>query len=65
MHLSTANSSFRTERLMIALGMIVRHELPGRSWRQSNDLNAFADENAAECVRVFRVPIENQIVLAA
>jgi hypothetical protein len=28
-------------------------------------LNAFADENAAECVRVFRIPIENQIALAA
>src|ERR1700682_1457286 len=25
----------------------------GRSWRQPNDLNAFAHENAAECVRVF------------
>jgi hypothetical protein len=28
-------------------------------------LNAFADENAAECVRVFHIPIENQIALAA
>src|ERR1017187_9680875 len=36
-----------------------------RSCRQSNDLNAFSDENAAQCVRVFRIPIENQIALAA
>jgi hypothetical protein len=28
-------------------------------------LNAYADENAAECVRVFRIPIENQVALAA
>src|SRR5450759_729213 len=36
-----------------------------RSCRQSNDLNAFSDQNAAQCVRVFRIPIENQIALAA
>ena len=83
---------------MIALGVIVRHEMPDRVlkrcpseedhsvqalsldraykplgegvqirrfWRQPNDLDALADESAAEGVGVLRVSIENQVSLAA
>src|SRR5882672_2627573 len=83
---------------MIALSVVVHHELPdralkrclpeedhaaqtflfdgtheplgesiqiGRFWRQSNNVDAVPDENAAECVGVFRIPIENQVSLAA
>jgi hypothetical protein len=34
-------------------------------WRQSNNLDALPDERTAEGVGVFRIPIENQVSLAA
>ena len=37
----------------------------GRTRRQSNDMNALANENAAEYVGVFRISVENQIPFAA
>ena len=30
---------------------------------KSNDLDALADENAAECVGIFHIPIKNQVSL--
>src|SRR5262249_22929901 len=35
------------------------------SWRESNDIDALADEEVAELRRVFRVPVENQVPLTA
>src|ERR1022692_2072843 len=37
----------------------------GRTRRQANDMDALANENAAECIGVFRISVENQIPLAA
>jgi hypothetical protein len=39
--------------------------LTQRTKRQSHELNALANENAAECARVFRIPIEDQVSLVA
>jgi len=34
-------------------------------WRQSNDLDALANEHATKCIAVFRIPIKNQVLLSA
>ena len=37
----------------------------GRTRRQSNNVNTFAHEKSAECVGVFRISVEDQMLFAA